>query len=104
RNKADRGPLRRARRGSASPRSEAGANTQMQVQGAFAPGGAQSQDVMETDEPPVPATSARAAGPADNGDVRVLAKPPVRKLAKDLGVDLRTLTPSGPNGTVTRED
>jgi len=38
------------------------------------------------------------------GDVRVLAKPPVRKLAKDLGVDLRTLTPSGPQGTVTRED
>jgi len=34
----------------------------------------------------------------------VLAKPPVRKLAKDLGVDLRTLTPTGPNGTVTRED
>jgi pyruvate dehydrogenase E2 component (dihydrolipoamide acetyltransferase) len=34
----------------------------------------------------------------------VLAKPPVRKLAKDLGVDLRSLTPSGPNGTVTRED
>jgi pyruvate dehydrogenase E2 component (dihydrolipoamide acetyltransferase) len=34
----------------------------------------------------------------------VLAKPPVRKLAKDLGVDLGTLTPTGPNGTVTRED
>ena len=28
----------------------------------------------------------------------------MRKLAKDLGVDLRTLTPSGPDGTVTRED
>jgi pyruvate dehydrogenase E2 component (dihydrolipoamide acetyltransferase) len=34
----------------------------------------------------------------------VLAKPPVRKLAKDLGIDLRTLTPSGPDGTVTRAD
>ena len=34
----------------------------------------------------------------------MLAKPPVRKLAKDLGVDLRTLTPTGPDGTVTRED
>ncbi len=32
----------------------------------------------------------------NGGDVQVLAKPPVRKLAKDLGVDLRTLTPSGP--------
>jgi pyruvate dehydrogenase E2 component (dihydrolipoamide acetyltransferase) len=36
--------------------------------------------------------------------VRALAKPPVRKLAKDLGVDLATLAPSGPNGTVTRAD
>ncbi|GGO06379.1 dihydrolipoamide acetyltransferase family protein [Micromonospora parathelypteridis] len=34
----------------------------------------------------------------------VLAKPPVRKLAKDLGVDLSTLTGSGPLGSITRED
>ena len=34
----------------------------------------------------------------------VLAKPPVRKLAKDLGVDLSTVTPSGPGGIATRED
>jgi pyruvate dehydrogenase E2 component (dihydrolipoamide acetyltransferase) len=36
--------------------------------------------------------------------VSVLAKPPVRKLAKDLGVDLRSVAPTGPNGTITRED
>jgi pyruvate dehydrogenase E2 component (dihydrolipoamide acetyltransferase) len=35
---------------------------------------------------------------------RVLAKPPVRKLAKTLGVDLTTVAPTGPNGTVSRED
>ncbi|MEU1396831.1 dihydrolipoamide acetyltransferase family protein [Micromonospora zamorensis] len=34
----------------------------------------------------------------------VLAKPPVRKLAKDLGVDLGTVTGSGPLGSITRED
>jgi 2-oxoisovalerate dehydrogenase E2 component (dihydrolipoyl transacylase) len=34
----------------------------------------------------------------------VLAKPPVRKLAKSLGVDLGTVTPTGPNGTISRED
>ncbi len=34
----------------------------------------------------------------------MLAKPPVRKLAKDLGVDLSTLTGSGPSGSITRED
>ena len=35
---------------------------------------------------------------------RVLAKPPVRKLAKSLGVDLTSVRPTGPNGTVSRED
>jgi pyruvate dehydrogenase E2 component (dihydrolipoamide acetyltransferase) len=34
----------------------------------------------------------------------VLAKPPVRKLAKTLGVDLGTVTPTGPNGSISRED
>lgn len=34
----------------------------------------------------------------------VLAKPPVRKLAKDLGVDLATITGTGPQGSITRED
>ncbi|MFI6741123.1 dihydrolipoamide acetyltransferase family protein [Nonomuraea sp. NPDC050451] len=38
------------------------------------------------------------------GRVGVLAKPPVRKLAKDLGVDLATLTGTGPEGSITRED
>ncbi|PRX47608.1 pyruvate dehydrogenase E2 component (dihydrolipoamide acetyltransferase) [Prauserella shujinwangii] len=33
-----------------------------------------------------------------------LAKPPVRKLAKDLGVDLRTVTGSAEGGVITRED
>jgi 2-oxoisovalerate dehydrogenase E2 component (dihydrolipoyl transacylase) len=36
--------------------------------------------------------------------VHVLAKPPVRKLARDLGVDLRIIGGSGPDGTVTRSD
>jgi pyruvate dehydrogenase E2 component (dihydrolipoamide acetyltransferase) len=34
----------------------------------------------------------------------VLAKPPVRKLAKDLGVELQDVAGTGPNGTVTRDD
>ncbi|MGW8599352.1 dihydrolipoamide acetyltransferase family protein [Streptomyces sp. NPDC055893] len=38
------------------------------------------------------------------GAGRPLAKPPVRKLAKDLGVDLATVTPTGPDGIITRED
>ncbi|MFD2007946.1 dihydrolipoamide acetyltransferase family protein [Streptomyces narbonensis] len=39
-----------------------------------------------------------------SGGARPLAKPPVRKLAKDLGVDLATVTPTGPDGVITRED
>ncbi|WP_028654396.1 dihydrolipoamide acetyltransferase family protein [Nocardioides sp. J54] len=35
---------------------------------------------------------------------RALAKPLVRRLARDLGVDLTTLTPTGPRGTVSKED
>ncbi|MFJ6196809.1 dihydrolipoamide acetyltransferase family protein [Micromonospora sp. NPDC092111] len=59
--------------------------------------------------PPAPAPVAPASpAPAAQGNGRaggpVLAKPPVRKLAKDLGVDLTTLTGSGPLGSVTRED
>ena len=94
---------RRPRRGGASPSSDAGAAAQLQLQGAFGQGARESAEVVEADEPAVPA---QPAAPAEqpSGDVRVLAKPPVRKLAKDLGVDLRTLTPSGPGGTVTRAD
>ena len=115
--KAERGPMRRARRGSASPSTDAGAQTQLQLQGAFAPGGAQSDEVMPADESPVPAVDQRpapAAAPAEAlvpvaaqvgpGDLRALAKPPVRKLAKDLGVDLSTLSGSGPSGSITRDD
>ncbi|MEU9833341.1 dihydrolipoamide acetyltransferase family protein [Streptosporangium sp. NPDC048047] len=44
-----------------------------------------------------------AAGPAARR-AAVLAKPPVRKLARDLGVDLAAVSPTGPHGTITRED
>ena len=104
RMKADRGALRRPRKGPVSPSPESAAATQMQLQGAFAPGGAQSEPVVEADEPAVPATPARPRDATAPGDVRVLAKPPVRKLAKDLGVDLASLVASGPGGTVTRAD
>ncbi|GAB3949163.1 dihydrolipoamide acetyltransferase family protein [Micromonospora vulcania] len=52
---------------------------------------------------PTPAPAGNGRGGATNGGL-VLAKPPVRKLAKDLSVDLGTLTGSGPLGSITRED
>src|SRR5271165_3475980 len=44
--------------------------------------------------------------PAAPGEpaVRALAKPPVRKLAKDLGISLAELAGSGPEGVITRDD
>jgi len=48
-----------------------------------------------TTEPP-----AEPGAPA----VRALAKPPVRKLAKDLGISLAELAGSGPDGSITRDD
>src|SRR5690606_28897679 len=48
------------------------------------------------------AAQSRAVPPQASGTV--LAKPPIRKLAKDLEVDLSTVTATGPVGDVTRED
>ncbi|MFF3860547.1 dihydrolipoamide acetyltransferase family protein [Streptomyces sp. NPDC002209] len=52
-------------------------------------------------------TAGAAAGLNGNGHAggeRPLAKPPVRKLAKDLGIDLAAVVPTGDGGVVTRED
>jgi pyruvate dehydrogenase E2 component (dihydrolipoamide acetyltransferase) len=50
------------------------------------------------------AAAPAAAAPHGRGRLRPLAKPPVRKYAKDLGVDLTTLTGSGDGGVITRAD
>ncbi|MBU4215952.1 MAG: 2-oxo acid dehydrogenase subunit E2, partial [Actinobacteria bacterium] len=47
---------------------------------------------------PVPATVPARRPP------HALAKPPVRKLARDLGIDLDAIAGTGPGGIVTRED
>src|SRR5579875_1685930 len=51
---------------------------------------------------PAPANGTARAVAGSGGPV--LAKPPVRKLARDLGVDLGLLTGSGPHGSITRDD
>jgi 2-oxoisovalerate dehydrogenase E2 component (dihydrolipoyl transacylase) len=52
---------------------------------------------------PLPGPGETAPTPTPSGGA-VLAKPPVRKLAKDLGVDLAVLIGSGPGGVITRDD
>ena len=75
-------PKRRARKDAGSPASSAPASA---PESPPAPGS--RSDRLET-------TTAQ----------RALSTPPVRKLARDLGVDLTTLTGTGDNGVVTRED
>jgi 2-oxoisovalerate dehydrogenase E2 component (dihydrolipoyl transacylase) len=53
---------------------------------------------------PAPAVRSVETGPNGGGRVAVLTKPPVRKLAKDLGVDLATVSGTGPQGSITRDD
>ena len=57
---------------------------------------------------PVAPVAQPAAAPApvqrDGRSGPVLAKPPVRKLARDLGVDLSSVIGTGPMGSITRED
>ncbi|SDG52644.1 dihydrolipoamide acetyltransferase family protein [Microbacterium pygmaeum] len=49
----------------------------------------------------VPSPSAERRPAASVG---VLAKPPIRKLARDLGVDLTDISPTGAAGEITRDD
>jgi len=59
-------------------------------------------------EPPAaaPGPPAESTAPASaNGAAgKALAKPPVRKMARDLGVDLSGLSGTGPAGSITRDD
>ncbi|OFI36995.1 branched-chain alpha-keto acid dehydrogenase subunit E2 [Arthrobacter sp. SW1] len=56
-------------------------------------------------EPPPAPGLGGALGATVSGLVsRVLAKPPVRKIARDLGIDLADVVPTGARGEVTRED
>jgi pyruvate dehydrogenase E2 component (dihydrolipoamide acetyltransferase) len=98
RMKADRGPTRRPRR---VPSGTTAAH--MQTQAAFESGAAPMVEADELEDA-VPARSQEPAEPREPAAVRVLAKPPVRKLARDLGVDLATLEATGPDGTISRED
>ncbi|WP_433331792.1 dihydrolipoamide acetyltransferase family protein [Spirillospora sp. CA-294931] len=75
------------------------------------PGATKRRARKDTPAPSAPAPAAAAPAPTaparpqpvDNGTLP-LAKPPVRKLAKDLGVDLAALVGSGPQGSITRDD
>ena len=60
---------------------------------------APTEEIAEPDAGPEVPSGVETLAPA-----QVRAKPLVRKLARERGIDLGTLVPSGPNGEVTRED
>ena len=53
---------------------------------------------------PSPAEAGTAGAAAPSTGERPRSTPPVRKLAKDLGVDMTTLTGTGRDGLITRDD
>jgi 2-oxoisovalerate dehydrogenase E2 component (dihydrolipoyl transacylase) len=99
--------------GSPAPKAEAEEKIEVLVGSGPKSGKLTRRPRKDTSGPVVPArvsaaaVGARAAEIAVSGretNVHVLAKPPVRKLARDLGVDLTAVSGSGPGGTVTRAD
>jgi 2-oxoisovalerate dehydrogenase E2 component (dihydrolipoyl transacylase) len=59
--------------------------------------------VEEEESVPAPGGGASPASTRERGEP-VPASPPVRRLARELGVDLSSVSGSGPDGRVTRED
>ncbi|UZI30175.1 dihydrolipoamide acetyltransferase family protein [Streptomyces sp. VB1] len=92
---AESSTKRRPRKGTtAAPEAAAvAAAVQAELNGHAAP----AASPAATAPAPAPVADAPAGG-------RPLAKPPVRKLAKDLGIDLATVVPTGRDGVITRED
>jgi pyruvate dehydrogenase E2 component (dihydrolipoamide acetyltransferase) len=88
------------------PREQGGGRRRRRRPEATAAGAQASFNIPPSTAPhpaPAPAEEEPPAEPSQ-GRHRVLAKPPVRKLAKSLGVDLGSVTPTGPHGTISRDD
>ncbi len=98
---------RRPRTGTPTPSTTAAPSTPPPAAAAPAPAPV-AQPTAATAPPPVaapaPVTQPPPVTPRPARTGPVLAKPPVRKLAKDLGIDLATIVGTGPLGSVTRED
>ncbi|MBB5082238.1 dihydrolipoamide acetyltransferase family protein [Nonomuraea endophytica] len=89
--------------GAAAP-AASGASTASGASGASAAPVAPAAPVANPARTEVTGPTPASTSASEAGRVVVLAKPPVRKLAKDLGVDLTTLSGTGPQGSITRED
>ncbi|GAA5029793.1 dihydrolipoamide acetyltransferase family protein [Terrabacter aeriphilus] len=93
---------RRPRKGQAAVPAASSAPTETEQVAAAAPV-AEPVAPAPRAESPAPAVPSAAPSAVPAGG-RPRAKPPVRKLAKDLGIDLATVTPTGADGIITRDD
>jgi 2-oxoisovalerate dehydrogenase E2 component (dihydrolipoyl transacylase) len=84
------------------PRTAAASRRPKKANGTGTP--AARPPIVEVEPPAVPEPAPPVVTEPPPPQPRALAKPPVRKLARDLGVDLTTLTGTGPQGSITRED
>lgn len=66
----------------------------------YQPGGGEASGAQATAAPHQPVAPAQPAAPAGEP----AASPLARRIAADLGVDLATVTGTGPEGRITRED
>jgi pyruvate dehydrogenase E2 component (dihydrolipoamide acetyltransferase) len=86
---------RRPRKGAARPGAPVPGNAAPATPAAPAPSATPLPGNARAGEATAAPPHGRAAG---------LAKPPVRRLARDLGIDLSQLTGTGPRGSITRDD
>ncbi len=99
-------PSRRARKGAAPATPTSAANATTQVSSFAPPAHAPAPPPAGAPAPPASApTSAPAAPPSVESRHEVpRSTPPVRKLARDLGIDLAGIPGTGDKGIITRED
>ncbi|MEO7753848.1 MAG: dihydrolipoamide acetyltransferase family protein, partial [Terracoccus sp.] len=98
---------RRSRKGAGMPQGSGAASTPASNQPSNQPSNQVSAEPA-VPEPTTPAPRTESPSPAVGSGApaggRPKAKPPVRKLAKDLGIDLGDVTATGPDGVITRDD
>ncbi|GMA32796.1 dihydrolipoamide acetyltransferase component of pyruvate dehydrogenase complex [Litorihabitans aurantiacus] len=96
---------RRPRRGAPATPQDSGATADEAPTAEAPPAPSPTSEPTPAPTPaPAPERPAALVSTPSSTGAPMLAKPPVRKLAKDLGIALETVTPSGPGGIITRDD
>ena len=98
------GSTTRRRRTSGPAQAAAAPSTGERMPEISGEGAYGQRQVAEPTQRQAPQQLHETVGHAASGGERPKAKPPVRKFAKDNGIDLRTVAPTGPGGIITRQD